>query len=122
MADNLRVGTVTGTGAAINISLGWQPDWVQIMNATDGDVIDFWHASMTTLTSIKVDTAAATRAASDGIALYAGANAASKGFTIGRRDQRERQGTLLPRLPQHAVTGVAGRLAAPRLYPPLYPA
>lgn len=83
MADNLRVGTITGNGAAQNISLGWIPDWVQIMNATDGDVIDFWHSSMTTLTSIKVDTAAATRAASDGIATYAGATTAAKGFTIG---------------------------------------
>lgn len=83
MADNLRTGTITGTGAAVNTSLGWVPDFVIIFNATDGDVVDFWHRSMTTLTSVKIDTAAATRAASDGIAVYAGSTTATPGFTIG---------------------------------------
>jgi hypothetical protein len=83
MADNLRVGTVTGTGAAVNISLGWIPDFVIIFNATDGDVVDFWANGMTALTSVLINTAAATRAASDGISTYTGATTAAKGFTIG---------------------------------------
>lgn len=86
MADNIRMGTITGNGAAQNISLGWIPDWVQVANATDGDVIDFWWNGMTAQTSIKIDTAAATRAAPDGISTYtgaSGASAAAKGFTIG---------------------------------------
>jgi hypothetical protein len=31
-------GLIVGNGAAINMSLGWYPDWVQVTNLTDGDV------------------------------------------------------------------------------------
>ena len=81
--QNIKSGTVTGTGAAQNISLGWVPDHVVIANVTDGDVIDFWWNGMTAATSIKVDTAAGTRAASDGISAYEGSTTATPGFTIG---------------------------------------
>lgn len=83
MASQVSIGTVTGTGAAVNISLGWIPDAVVIANVTDGDTIDYWWNGMTAATSITVTTAAATRAASDGISTYAGSTTAAKGFTIG---------------------------------------
>jgi hypothetical protein len=35
---NSSSGFVLGNGAAINISLGWYPDWVQVTNITDSDV------------------------------------------------------------------------------------
>jgi hypothetical protein len=31
-------GLIVGNGAAINISLGWYPDWVKVTNLTDGSV------------------------------------------------------------------------------------
>lgn len=35
---NVAVGFLRGTGAAINVELGWIPDFVKIINLTDGDV------------------------------------------------------------------------------------
>lgn len=35
-------GHVVGTGSAINVSLGFVPDYVEITNETDGDRLDFW--------------------------------------------------------------------------------
>lgn len=35
-----RVGFVHGTGAALNVELGWIPDFVMVVNLTDGD--DIW--------------------------------------------------------------------------------
>lgn len=35
----LRSGFIRGTGSAINVSLGWIPDFVLLSNATDGDKI-----------------------------------------------------------------------------------
>jgi hypothetical protein len=83
MQQQVVIGTITGNGAAQNISLGFIPDYVQIANITDGDVVDIWFQGMTTQTSIKIDTAAATRAATDGIAEYAGDATHGAGFTIG---------------------------------------
>lgn len=44
--DQVKIGTVTGTGAAINVELGWIPDYVRIVNATDGDTIHEWFNGM----------------------------------------------------------------------------
>ena len=37
---NIKTGTATGTGSAINVSIGFIPDYVRIVNATDLDQID----------------------------------------------------------------------------------
>jgi len=36
----ISAGFIHGTGAAINCELGWIPDWVRLVNLTDGD--DIW--------------------------------------------------------------------------------
>ena len=75
------VGKVTGTGAAININLGWVPDYVRIVNITDADVIDEWFADGSAA-GTAINTAAAVAArASNGITILN--NATAKGFTIG---------------------------------------
>lgn len=35
----IATGFLRGTGAAINVSLGWIPDYVKIINLTDGDKV-----------------------------------------------------------------------------------
>lgn len=37
MASETKVGTYVGNGAALNIELGWTPDYVKVVNLTDGD-------------------------------------------------------------------------------------
>lgn len=83
MATIVKCGSVTGTGAAINISIGFIPDFVLIANATDGDIVDVWFNGMAALTSISIAAAAITRAAPDGISAFAGSATAGQGFTIG---------------------------------------
>lgn len=39
-APQVATGFLRGTGAAINVELGWIPDWVRIVNLTDGDKIN----------------------------------------------------------------------------------
>jgi hypothetical protein len=86
----MKSGKVSGTGSAINISLGFRPVFVIVYNSTDGDVIDMLFASSTVdadtlaaATTPKVDTAVAIRGA-NGLSQYAGADgSAAKGFTIG---------------------------------------
>jgi hypothetical protein len=36
--ETFKSGATVGNGAAINIELGWIPDYVEVYNATDGDV------------------------------------------------------------------------------------
>lgn len=38
-SSQVATGFIRGTGAAINVELGWIPDFVQIINLTDGDKI-----------------------------------------------------------------------------------
>jgi len=79
-------GKVTGTGAAINIEIGWIPAFVIVMNETDGDRVDMWQRGMAAGTSIAITTAAATQA-SNGITAYSGSDTPGsekrEGFTIG---------------------------------------
>ena len=79
---NVKTGSVTGTGAAINVSIGFLPVYVRVMNVTDADTVDEWFSTMANGTSITTAAAVATRA-TNGISSYAGSSTAGQGFTIG---------------------------------------
>lgn len=91
--NEIKTGTYTGTGAAINISLGFKPNHVRVVNVTDGDIAWEWFQGMTAghaLQSISVvdnatsGAAGMSRITSNGISQYAGsAGSAGEGFTIG---------------------------------------
>lgn len=52
MERQVATGFLRGTGAAINVELGWIPDWVRIVNLTDGDDIwENWLAKVIAFTS-----------------------------------------------------------------------
>lgn len=84
MATITKTGSFVGTGAAVNVSVGFIPDYVKIINTTDGDQIDEWFNGMAAATSISNTSAAvATRAAPNGISSYDGSTTAGEGFTAG---------------------------------------
>lgn len=82
-----RRGTVEGTGSAINISLGFTPAAVQVINI-DGDAMMWWTDDMTDGEAYKI-VAAGTNAqiGTGGVTPYAGSptpgSEAAVGFTIG---------------------------------------
>ncbi len=82
-----KTGTYTGTGAAINIALGFKPTYVRIWNITDGDICWEWFNGMTAghaLQQANHDTAQNSRITSNGISQYAGvAGTTPEGFTVG---------------------------------------
>ncbi len=84
---NIKIGTTTGTGAALNISLGFVPTYVKVWNITDGDIIHEWFTGMTDGHALQSGNHASTqfsRITSNGISAYAGSDAAAAvGFTLG---------------------------------------
>ena len=77
------VGSYTGTGAAINVAIGFTPAYVKVWNDTDRDEYWEWCTGMAAGTAIATSTAVATLA-SNGITAYAGASGTtSAGFTAG---------------------------------------
>lgn len=79
----IKVGTYTGTGAAINIELGFVPSYFRTINITDGDAGITWFAGMAAGTGITEGAALATLA-SNGITVYPGTRAdKSAGVTVG---------------------------------------
>jgi len=75
------VGSVVGTGAIMNIIIGFTPDYVELVNTTDGDAVEKWYRGMAANTSINAGGAApVTRAAPNGINAYEGP--LGSGFTI----------------------------------------
>lgn len=90
--QNIVIGTYTGTGAAINLPLGFTPDYVEVYNVTDGDDKWEWFSSMTdghalwqrsVTDNLTTGLAGMTRITANGVTPYAGTTTASKGFTIG---------------------------------------
>lgn len=83
MATITKVGTYTGNGSAVNISVGFIPDYVRIVNIT-APAVDEWFSGMTAGTSVTTTGTAAVRAAPNGITAFAGSAAvAGQGFTVG---------------------------------------
>lgn len=83
--NRVATGTVTGTGAAINVSTGFQPGVVVLINETDPG-LGVWSDTMANAEMLKLvdGTVALTFPTSNGVSLYAGVSAgATEGFTIG---------------------------------------
>lgn len=94
--NEFNTGTVEGTGSAINVELGYNPDYVKCFNLDDAgglDPIMEWTSDMPDAAGMKylktVDSGATGNASHDyvtsnGISAYAGVAASNaKGFTIG---------------------------------------
>jgi hypothetical protein len=81
---NIRIGTYTGTGAALNISLGFVPDWVRIINVTDGTNESEWFNGMAAASAIStVTTAGPVLDATNQVTSYAGDSTNPPGFSVG---------------------------------------
>jgi hypothetical protein len=81
--NSIRIGKVTGTGAAINVPIGFVPDYVRIVNATDGDRTDDWFRDgMAAGTSIPTTAQVGATLGSNGISAL-DSSTLGKGFTIG---------------------------------------
>jgi hypothetical protein len=82
MAGETVIGSYTGNGAAITINLGFVPDYVRVINVTDGDAGATWFNGMAAGTAIAEGAALATMG-SNGITAFPGSLSASAGFTVG---------------------------------------
>lgn len=82
MDNDIRIGSYVGTAAAKTIELGFIPDCVVVVNATDGDNIGLWFDGFAAGTAIDIAAAVAANAA-DGITRYAGDATHREGFIVG---------------------------------------
>lgn len=90
MSSEVTGGTYEGTGAAINIELGWIPDFVQVWNVEDGDATWTWFYGFgagDAFATANHDTAQQSLITSNGIDAYTGSatpgSEAAPGFTVG---------------------------------------
>ena len=84
MVGPFATGTVEGTGSAINVSCGFTPDYVKVMNI-DGDAFMEYTSDMTSGEAFKTIADGTTaQIATGGVSPYVGSAAtAAVGFTIG---------------------------------------
>ena len=83
MDNSTKIGVVTGTGAALNVSLGFIPDYVRIVTE-DASRNSEWFEGMAEGSAVSASGGAvAVLAAPNGIATFVGTSSAPKGFTIG---------------------------------------
>lgn len=80
-------GTFEGTGAAVNVSIGWTPDYVKVFNIDAATpIFHEWTSDMAAGTSVDTSAAVANNA-DNGISAYAGSDTAGseagKGITFG---------------------------------------
>lgn len=92
--NNCAVGSVTATGAAINVSVGFQPRYVKVANTAKNVVVEYIHGIGAGKGIKDQDKAVAEGGtasytvgpqliSSNGITQYAGSSTTSEGFTIG---------------------------------------
>lgn len=87
MAGEFKAGSYTGTGAAIDVQLGFTPDYVKIWNETDGDETYEWFSGMTAghaLKSANHASAQFSKITSNGISALSPTDyTKKKGFSVG---------------------------------------
>lgn len=77
----IAVGTVSGSGGAVSVVIGFVPDWVEVIDSTNSNMRAFWSSGMTAATAIKIDASSMGAVAANGITQVT--TAGSEGFTIG---------------------------------------
>ena len=83
MATITKAGSYIGTGAALNVSIGFIPDYVMICNLST-PAADVWFGGMVAATSLTISGTAAVRVAPNGVTAFAGTPAlAGQGFSVG---------------------------------------
>jgi len=82
MLPNTVVGTYTGNGAAKNILLGFKPDFVLVVNITDGDIMSTGFRGLTAA-GASVDIGAAVAANADNALTLTYEGTDGEGFTVG---------------------------------------
>ena len=75
-------GKIIGSGAAINVPLGFAPRVVEIINVTNPSKHN-WHSGMGDGYDLQETNGAMSLVTSAGISAYAGSASAAPGFTIG---------------------------------------
>lgn len=81
MKGRPKTGVFTGTGAAVNVVIGFVPDYVRIINVTDGDETFEWFGTMADGTAIRTQLAVASQATQGVTALRS--ETLGAGFTVG---------------------------------------
>ncbi len=83
--NNIASGKVAGTGAALNVSIGFKPRVVRLMNVAAGGVVSIdWNSDMGAGTGFKrAQNGDASQLAANGVTQYAGDETHTEGFTIG---------------------------------------
>lgn len=84
--NTVATGSVEGTGAAINVSIGFVPRYVKIYNYDDdGSAAPSmeWFSGMTDAHGLKNTTDTQEKVTTGGISEYDGSSSASTGFSIG---------------------------------------
>lgn len=76
-------GTIVGTGALVNVPIGWQPDAIELVNITDGNSVEKWFTGMAAGTSVKISGGTVAPVAANALSLLAGDTVTTKGFTVG---------------------------------------
>lgn len=83
----VKTGSFVGTAAAVNVELGFVPDYIRVWNETDGDEVYEWFKGMTNGHALKSGNSASTqfsKITANGISAYAGTVAdKSAGVTFG---------------------------------------
>lgn len=79
----MKAGTVTGTGALINIELGFKPTYVLVVNDTAGDRLEYYDSMADGSAYKRVAAGTGTKITSNGISQYAGDSSHKRGFSIG---------------------------------------
>lgn len=82
--NELKIGSYTGNGAAQDVSCGFVPEYVRIINATDGTNVAEWFDGMAAASSISVVAAAGpVLDTTNQVTRFAGSTSAAAGFTVG---------------------------------------
>lgn len=84
MIPSTVVGQVTGTGAIINVVIGFKPDYLKVVNRTTGSQLEYFRAATTAVGSRKTVVAGTVTMVTGAASLdaYGSGSTTGEGFVI----------------------------------------
>lgn len=83
LQNDIQIGVISGNGSTIVVRCGFVPDYVEIVDTTNRNLVAKWYSNMAAASAVKLDASSMGSLTSGGISSVSGDDDEAAGFKIG---------------------------------------
>lgn len=83
LGTEIQIGVISGNASTVTVRCGFVPDYVEIVDTTNRNLVAKWYSNMAAASAVKLDASSMGSLTSGGISAVTGDDDEAPGFKIG---------------------------------------